>query len=75
MKPIPLVQCMDDFSRIVNTASVEDAAVLLVRQAGLAGNVTAIEAFARVLVIECARRRHAEARLHELNRLAGNSPA
>ncbi|MBQ7607485.1 MAG: hypothetical protein IJU76_05895 [Desulfovibrionaceae bacterium] len=63
MKPINLTECMDDFTRIVNTEPVQDAAERLVRQAGIAGPVVAIEAFARLLVIETTRRRYAESRL------------
>lgn len=58
-----LTKMMDDFTDIVNREPVEDASDRIIRYAGNAEAVVAIEALARLLVIESARRRHAEARL------------
>lgn len=63
MEPININRLMDEFHEIVNTVPAEDAVTRLVRHAATAGNVAAIESFARLLVIESARRRHAEAKL------------
>ena len=60
----PLVTLMDDFYRILTTRPIEDSPLLLSRRAGMApSNALAIEAFARLLVVEHARRRHTEAQL------------
>ena len=58
-----LTKMMDDCTDIVNREPVEDASDRIIRYAGNAEAVVAIEALARLLVIESARRRHAEARL------------
>ncbi len=62
----PLVALMDDFYLILTTRPIEDSPLLLSRRAGLApSNALAIEALARLLVVEHARRRHMEAQLAE----------
>ena len=66
-----ITQVMDEFSVILNSSPIEDAPERLVRQAGLAGNVVAIEALVRLLVIESARRRHTEAKYAEAQRRVG----
>ena len=53
---------MDEFYTIVRTAPTEDATLQLVRHAGTAGNVEAIEALSRLLVIEYTRRCHSDAK-------------
>lgn len=58
-----LVQLMDEFASVVNTSPVQDAADKVVRHAGTLATPAAIEVLARLLVLESARRRHAEARL------------
>lgn len=64
-----LTQLMDDFYAIANQTPAEDAPQAIMRRAGAApSNVAAMEALARLLTIESARRRHAEARLAEMGR-------
>lgn len=61
-----LTQLMDDFYAIANQTPAEDAPLAIMRRAGAApSNVVAIEALARLLTVESARRRHAEARFAE----------
>ena len=62
MQQINLNQVMNEIHAIVNTAPVEDAVTRVMRHAGLYGNVVALEALARLLVLESTRRRYAEAR-------------
>ncbi|WP_419492451.1 hypothetical protein [Desulfovibrio sp.] len=57
---------MDEFYTIIKTAPTEDAALRLVRHAGTAGNVEAIEALSRLLVIEYTRRCHSDAKYEAL---------
>ena len=57
---------MDEFYTIVRTAPTEDATLRLVRHAGTAGNAEAIVALSRLLVIECARRCHSDAKYEAL---------
>lgn len=60
----PLFELMDDFAAIVNTEPVEKAPELMLNHAGRAQSTAlAINALVRLLIIESARRRHAEARL------------
>lgn len=54
---------MDKFYDIVNVSPAQDAAEKMLRHAGTAENMVAMEALARLLVVESARRKHAEARL------------
>lgn len=63
MEQINLNRVMDEFYEIVNNTPVEDAVTRLMRCAGTYGNAPALEALTRLLVMETARRRHAEARM------------
>ena len=65
MQDTSVVQLMNDFYSIVNTAQIEDAHTSLVRHAGLTDTVLALEALSLLLIQEHTRRRHAEARLLE----------
>lgn len=61
MEQVSINQVMDEFYAIVNTVPVEDVVTRLLRCAGQYGNAASMEALARLLTIESARRRHAEA--------------
>ena len=61
MEQVSINKVMDEFYEIVNTVPVEDAVMRLMRCAGRYGNAASLEALARLLTIESARRRHAEA--------------
>lgn len=60
MRPIRLFELMDELYERVNSASVTDAPEMLMRMAAAEPN--GIEALARLLTIETARRRFAEAK-------------
>lgn len=60
MRPIRLFELMDELYERVNNASVTDAPEMLMRMAAAEPN--GIEALARLLTIETARRRFAEAK-------------
>ena len=62
-KPI-LFEVMDDFSIILNSESIENSAQKLIARAALESNALAIDALARLLAIENARRKAAEAKLN-----------
>lgn len=63
---IKLTELMDELSDIVNTTPAVDCTDCLVRKASIAGNVPGMEALARLLVLENARRRHAEAKYESI---------
>lgn len=64
METVSINQAMDDFFDIVNTAPPEDAVTRLVRRSGHYGNLASLEALARLLVVETARRKCAEAKVN-----------
>lgn len=62
-KPV-LFELMDDFSTIMNTVPIENAADQICNRAAAAPSLdAAIMALANHLVVENARRKHAEAKL------------
>ncbi len=66
-----LTKLIDEITGIVNRSGVADAPETIMRTAGYYGNnALAVEALARLLVIETARRKHAEAKLAEAERRA-----
>lgn len=66
MKKMELTELMDELSDIVNTTPAVDCPEHLLRKASIAGNVPGMEALARLLVLENARRRHAEAKYESI---------
>lgn len=68
-KPI-LVELMDDYYNILNATPVEDIPVKLMRRAGIApSHSVALEAMSRLLMLEYTRRRHAEAKCFEAEKM------
>ena len=75
MKKNQLTELMDELLDAVNAAPAVDAPELLIRKASIAGNVLGMEALARLLVLENARRRHAEAKYESLKFRPANEEA
>lgn len=66
MKKSPLFQLMDDFTNLLDSEAVENAANALISRAAIETPALSIEALARLLAIEVARRKGAEARLKRI---------
>lgn len=66
MPPCPMNALMNDFSSILRNTPAEDTVNRLVRHASAQDRTTAMLALCSLLMIENARRFHAEARYEEL---------
>lgn len=69
MSKTTLVELMDDYYNILNVSPVEDMPNKLMRRAGLAPHAVAMEAMSRLLMLEFTRRRHAEAKRYEAEKM------
>lgn len=66
MSPSPMNALMNDFSSILKNTPSEDTVNRLVRHASVQDRTTSMMALCSLLMIENARRFHAEARYEEL---------